>query len=248
MISIFVAISSGMQLFNIPNLLTLVNLFSGCMAITFAFSFRLDWVPYCVAVSLIADFFDGMAARALKTPPGVGKELDSLADAVSFGVVPSVVTYQLLVQYWETKSLPDTSIMIFASPAFFLALFAALRLAKFNVDERQTIGFIGLATPASTIFVTGVLLVFLNNSFNLTQFIFQPLTLYGVVAVLCILMIIELPMFSFKFKSLGWKGNEVQLIFLMTVAVLLVTLKFAAIPLSVVLYVILSLIQTLLKK
>jgi len=237
-----------MQLFNIPNLLTLINLFSGCMAMVFALSYRLDWIPYCVAVSLVADFFDGMAARALKTPQGVGKELDSLADVVSFGVLPSVVIFQLLFQYWETRNMSEINTLALSSPAFFIALFAALRLAKFNIDERQTSGFIGLATPAATIFVIGVLLVFLHNSFELSQVIFKPATLYGIVAGLCYLMIAEVPMFSFKFKSLGWKGNEIQVIFILLVAVLVVTLKFAAVPLSVMLYVLLSLIQTLLKK
>jgi len=237
-----------MQLFNIPNLLTLINLFSGCMAIVFAFSYRLDWIPFCVAISLIADFFDGMAARVLKTPLGIGKELDSLADVVSFGLLPAAIIFQLLFQYWESRNMGEINNLALSSPAFFIALFAALRLAKFNVDERQTSGFVGLATPAATIFVIGVLLVFLHNSFELSAVIFKPLTLYGIVAGLCYLMIAEVPMFSFKLKSFSWKGNEIQFIFLLLVAVLVVTLKFAAVPLSVMLYVLLSLIQTLIKK
>ncbi len=237
-----------MQLFNIPNLLTLINLFSGCMAIVFAFSYRLDWIPFCVAISLIADFFDGMAARVLKTPLGIGKELDSLADVVSFGLLPAAIIFQLLFQYWESRNMGEINNLALSSPAFFIALFAALRLAKFNVDERQTSGFVGLATPAATIFVIGVLLVFLHNSFELSAVIFKPLTLYGIVAGLCYLMIAEVPMFSFKLKSFSWKGNEIQFIFLLLVAVLVVTLKFAAVPLSVILYVLLSLIQTLIKK
>jgi len=237
-----------MQLFNIPNFLTLINLFSGCLAIVFAFNFHLDWVPFCIAISLIADFFDGMAARALKTPQGIGKELDSLADVVSFGVLPSVVIYQLLFQYWETVNMQESSNFALSSPAFIIAIFAALRLAKFNLDQRQVSGFIGLATPAATIFVAGVLLVFLNNSLELSEVIFKPFTLYGIIAVLCFLMIAEIPMFSFKLKSFGWKGNEIQFTFLLLVAVLIVTLKFAAVPLSVLLYVLLSIIQTFIKK
>jgi len=218
------------------------------MAIVFAFSYRLDWIPFCVAISLIADFFDGMAARVLKTPLGIGKELDSLADVVSFGLLPAAIIFQLLFQYWESRNMGEINNLALSSPAFFIALFAALRLAKFNVDERQTSGFVGLATPAATIFVIGVLLVFLHNSFELSAVIFKPLTLYGIVAGLCYLMIAEVPMFSFKLKSFSWKGNEIQFIFLLLVAVLVVTLKFAAVPLSVMLYVLLSLIQTLIKK
>ena len=101
-------------------------------------------------------------------------------------------------------------IYLYSAPAFILTLFSALRLAKFNVDERQTDGFIGLATPAATMFVVGLLLVFLNNSFGLTQFVFTGKILYGTTALLSVLMIAEIPMFGFKFKSFGWKGNEVK--------------------------------------
>lgn len=236
-------------MFNLPNFLTLINLFSGCLAIVFAFSFHIDWIPYCIAISLIADFFDGMAARALKTPKGIGKELDSLADVVSFGVVPACIVFHLLFQYWETKNLSESFLFLAASPAFLIAVFAALRLAKFNVDERQTTGFIGLATPAATIFVVGILLVFLHNSFNLSATIFQPFFLYGMVAVLSFLMVAEIPMFSFKisFKN-GIKGNEIQLVFILLVVMLAATIKFAAVPASIILYVLLSFIQPFFKK
>lgn len=236
-------------MFNIPNLLTLINLFSGCVALVFVFSFRIEWVPFCVAVSLVADFFDGMAARALKTPPGIGKELDSLADVVSFGVLPGAVIFHLLYQYWETKSLSEIYVFSAAAPAFLVALFAALRLAKFNIDTRQTSGFIGLATPAATVFVVGVLLVFLNNSFNLAAVVFDPIFLYGITALLCFLMVAEIPMFSFKvnFKN-GVKGNEIQVVFIVLVLLLAATIKFAAVPASIVLYVLLSIIQPIIKK
>lgn len=236
-------------MFNIPNLLTLVNLLSGCMALVFIFNYRIDWIFACVAVSLIADFFDGMAARALNTPKGIGKELDSLADIVSFGVVPAAVFFHLLYQYWETKNLGENFIFLAASPAFLIALFAALRLAKFNVDERQTKGFIGLATPAATIFVMGILLIFLKNIFGLTEFIFQPFILYGILAVLCFLMVAEIPMFSFKISlKNGIKGNEIQLLFIVLVVLLAVTIKFAAVAASIILYVLLSTIQPFIKK
>ena len=137
---------------------------------------------------------------------------------------------------------------LYSAPAFILTLFAALRLAKFNVDERQTDGFIGLATPASTMFVVGLLLMFLNNSFGLTKFIFTGKVLYGTVALLSILMIAEIPMFGFKFKNYGWKENEVKYLFIILSLVLLGALKFAAISLIIILYVIVSLIQKLITK
>lgn len=236
-------------MFNLPNLLTLVNLLSGCVALVFVFSFKLWLVPYAIAVSLIADFFDGMAARACKTPPEFGKQIDSLADVVSFGVVPSSVVFQLLYQYWETKGLNELELMSLSAPAFLIALFAALRLAKFNIDNRQTQGFIGLATPAATIFVIGVLLVFLTNSFGLSEFIFKPFFLYSMVATLCILMVAEIPMFSFKVSfQKGIKGNEIQLVFIVLVVLLITTIKFAAVPASIALYVLLSIIQPIIKK
>lgn len=239
-----------MKLFNLANILTLINLFSGCMAVVFLFNYQMELVPYCVLVSLVADFLDGFAARLTKNPTDIGLQLDSLADVVSFGVVPGAIIFQLLFQKYEmSDQLISTNRMyLYSAPAFIITLFAALRLAKFNVDERQTDGFIGLATPAATMFVVGLLLVFLNNTFGLTSFIFTGKVLYGTVALLSILMIAELPMFGFKFKSYGWKGNEVKYLFIILSVVLLAALKFAAVSLIIILYVIVSLIQKLITK
>lgn len=236
-----------MQLFSIPNILTLINLFFGCIALVFAFNFHLAFVPYCILVSLIADFFDGFSARAFKTNSELGKQLDSLADVVSFGVVPAVVLFQLLWQYFESTNTTEWRQLIFSAPALLIALFAALRLAKFNIDTRQSDGFIGLATPASTIFVIGILLIFLANSFNLSDVIFKPLFLYAVTASLCYLMISEIPMFSFKFKSYGWKGNEFRYFFLLVSAILLALLNVVAIPIIIVLYILFSLLKPIIK-
>ncbi len=239
-----------MKLFNLANILTLINLFSGCMAVVFLFNYQMELVPYCVLVSLVADFFDGFAARLTKNPTDIGLQLDSLADVVSFGVVPGAIIFQLLFQKYEmSDQLISTNRMyLYSAPAFIITLFAALRLAKFNVDERQTDGFIGLATPAATMFVVGLLLMFLNNSFGLTSFIFTGKVLYGTVALLSVLMIAELPMFGFKFKNYGWKGNEVKYLFIILSVVLLAALKFAAVSLIIILYVIVSLIQKLITK
>ena len=233
-----------MKLFNLANILTLINLFSGCMAVVFLFNYQIELVPYCVLVSLVADFLDGFAARLTKNPTDIGLQLDSLADVVSFGLVPGAIIFQLLFQKYESSdNLISTNRMyLYSAPAFILTLFAALRLAKFNVDERQTDGFIGLATPASTMFVVGLLLMFLHNSFGLTQFIFTGKVLYGTVALLSVLMIAEIPMFGFKFKNYGWKGNEVKYLFIILSVVLLGALKFAAISLIIILYVIISIV------
>jgi CDP-diacylglycerol--serine O-phosphatidyltransferase len=229
-----------MKLFNLPNTLTLVNLFFGCLALVFIFSpGGLQYVPYCTVVSLVADFFDGMAARFTKTQSNIGKELDSLADMVSFGAVPGAILYTLLTFYFKSVSTSESEwqIMLYSSPAFLVTLFSALRLAKFNIDERQSEGFIGLATPACTIFIIGLLLVFLRNDFGMSQFILSPAFLFVLIAALSYLLIAEIPMFSFKFKSFGWAGNEIRYVFIIVSVVLLAALKFAGISLAIVLYV-----------
>ncbi|HLP22336.1 MAG TPA: CDP-alcohol phosphatidyltransferase family protein [Chitinophagales bacterium] len=241
---------SVLSLFNIANMLTLINLFSGCMAVVFLFNYRIELVPYCVLVSLVADFLDGFAARLTKNPTNIGLQLDSLADVVSFGVVPGAIIFQLLFQKFESSEamISTNRLYLYSAPAFLITLFAALRLAKFNVDTRQTTGFIGLATPAATLFVVGLLLMFLNNSFGLAGLIYTGKVLYGTALVLPVLMISEIPMFGFKFKSYGWKGNEVRYLFIILSVVLMATLKFAAVPLIVILYVIVSIIQKLINK
>lgn len=231
-----------MQLFNLPNFLTLINLFSGCMAVVFAFNYQMELVPYCVLISLIADFFDGLAARLTNSSSDIGKQLDSLADVVSFGLVPGVVLFELLFKKFESGGVyyPVDRIYLYSAPAFLIPLFAALRLAKFNVDTRQTDSFIGLATPAMTIFVIGYQLAFLHNSFGLSLVLFNEKLIYLVIIALCALMVAEVPMFSFKFKAFGWKGNEVVFLFIILSGILLVTLKFAAISLIIVLYILIS--------
>src|SRR5690606_20822109 len=145
----------------------------------------------------------------IKSP--IGKELDSLADVVSFGVVPSAVLYFMLNNTFRANAAIGTNDfqpILYAFPALLFVAFAALRLAKFNVDERQTQGFIGLATPAATVFVIGLLEIYLHNSFNLTKMITSPVFLYGSLGFLCYIMLAEIPMFSFKFKKFGWQESK----------------------------------------
>ena len=233
------------SLLSIPNILTLINLFSGCMAVVFIFNFHVELVPYCVAISLVADFFDGFAARFFKSSSDIGKQLDSLADVVSFGLVPGLVLFNLLFQKYssDTEFYSTAKIYLYSSPAFLVTLFAALRLGKFNVDTRQTNGFLGLATPAATIFIIGLLLVFEHNSFGLSAIIFDKVVLYAVILTISGLMVSEIHMFAFKFKSFAWKGNEIVYLFIILSAVLLATLKFAAIPLIIILYILVSIVK-----
>lgn len=238
----------NVQLFSLPNVLTLINLFSGCLAVVFAFNYQIHLVTYCVIVSLTADFFDGFAARFTKSSSEIGKQLDSLADVISFGLVPGVVVFYMLSQLLErTSSGNALSVHLAASPAFIITLFAALRLAKFNVDARQSDGFIGLATPAATLFIIGVLEIFIRNTMGLGFIVQSVPALYGCVAVISFLMLAELPMFSFKFKNFVWKGNEVRYLFIILSVALLGVFKFASLTLIIIFYLLFSLALKLYK-
>ncbi len=236
---------SILPLFNLANMLTLLNLFSGCAAVVFLFTYRMEWVPLCVFISLIADFFDGFAARFTKSSTELGKQLDSLADVVSFGFVPGAILFQLLLMKNESAEAVVTANRIYAysAPAFVVTLFAALRLAKFNIDTRQTTGFIGLATPAATMFVVGLLLIIQHNSFGLAAQLMSNVVLYSTIAGLSLLMVAELPMFGFKFKNFGWPGNEIRYLFIIVSLGLVLAFKFAAVSLIIILYVIVSITQ-----
>lgn len=237
---------SYLQLFSLPNILTLINLFSGCLGVVFLFNDKWELVPLCVLVSLVADFFDGFAARFTKTNSELGKQLDSLADVVSFGFLPGAILFNLIAA--TAHDAPFESKLWVAAPGFLVTLFAALRLAKFNIDTRQSDGFIGLATPAATLFIAGVLLIHIYNPYGLASVVESAVFLYITTVVVSFLMIAELPMFSFKFKSFGWAGNEIRWLFIILSVVLLATLKFAAVSVIIILYVLISIAQKLFKK
>ncbi len=220
----------------IPNTITLLNLLCGCFAL--AALWKDAWWPAMgwALGSQIADFLDGFAARGLKVSGPIGKQLDSLADMVSFGVVPGAIFYLLLAAgsqemyglYWA------------ALPGFIVSAFSALRLAKFNIDTRQTDFFMGLPTPACTLFAWGVLWIAHSENAPLAAWVQTPLVLYTMVAALSWLMVAEWPMFSLKFKSLGWAGNEIRYIFAAVSLLLLFSLKGTAIPLIIVFYILIS--------
>ncbi|MBS1613339.1 MAG: CDP-alcohol phosphatidyltransferase family protein [Bacteroidetes bacterium] len=235
-----------LQLFSLPNILTLINLFSGCLGVVFLFNNKWELVPLCILVSLVADFFDGFAARFTKTNSDLGKQLDSLADVVSFGFLPGAILFNLIGT--TTHDAPFDAKLWVAAPGFLVSLFAALRLAKFNIDTRQSDGFIGLATPAATLFIAGILLIHIYNPYNLADITNSAAFLYTTTVIVSFLMIAELPMFSFKFKSFGWKGNEIRYLFIILSVVLLATLKFAAVSVIIILYILISIAQKLFTK
>lgn len=217
---------------HIPNAITCANLFSGCIGIVYAFKGDLEVAAYLVVLSGIFDFFDGFAARLLNVKSDIGKELDSLADVISFGFLPGVVMFQLLSQ-------SDFSSPYLPYFGFLITVFSALRLAKFNIDTRQTEDFIGLNTPMNTLFI--VSLPFIQKDYPAV--IGSSALLIGLIALLSWLLVSEIKIFSLKFNSTSWTKNKLKYIFLILSALLVIVLKFAAVPLVLILYIALSVIH-----
>ena len=221
---------------HIPNTITSLNLISGCIATYWAFQGNYELSLLFIVIGAVFDFFDGMSARLLHVSSPIGKELDSLADDITFGFAPSAIIFSWLCGY-DFPELPSPIAFIMPFLAFTMAAFSALRLAKFNLDERQAMGFIGLPTPANALF-WGSLIVgggeFLASS---------PLYIYGVIIMVLVfsyLLISEIPMFALKFKTWGWKGNEVKYIFLLTCIPLLMILGVSGLAAIIAWYVLLS--------
>ena len=230
---------------HIPNLLTSLNLTCGFIAIIMAFNPNmLMFAPYLVFIAAVFDFSDGFAARMLKAYSELGKQLDSMADMVSFGVAPGIIAYQMIQiafnPYIHTNNL--VWLLSYIIPAL-IPVFSALRLAKFNIDERQTNSFIGLPTPGSAILISSLALVLFNSSNIALQFIISnPYIISTVIVLDCILMVSELPMFSLKLKSLSFKENLTQYIFLLISLVLIIAFQFYALPLIIGVFIIESLV------
>ena len=222
---------------HLPNAVTCLNLFAGCLALSSIFAGRLETAAYFVGLAALFDFFDGLLARALHASSPIGKDLDSLADMVSFGVVPGAFLFDLLMQ--AGPSLP--SWLPYAG--FLVTIFSALRLAKFNNDTRQTTSFIGLPTPACTILVASLPLILAHDTFGIRGLILNPWALLGLTVLLSGLLVAELPLFTLKFKSLRWQDNQVRFVFLLLSVGLLLALQAAAVPLIILLYVLLSVLR-----
>lgn len=229
---------------HLPNAITLLNLFCGACASLCLLYGRLEWAIGLVALGALADLLDGMVARLLKVHSEMGKQLDSLADMVSFGLVPGIILYCLIAASWVGHW--PTDIEIRALPAFLITLSAALRLGKFNLDERQHEGFLGLPTPACTLFMIGLLAPHLNPGIH--SYFFDPIAYYLIVLFFSALMIIEIPMFSFKFKSLQWAGNEIRIIFAAIAVAILLVWQIAGLTIVVFLYILLSIFIHLFKR
>lgn len=217
---------------HIPNTITCCNLISGCIATYWALCGVWDLALLFIVIGAVFDFFDGMSARLLGVSSPIGKELDSLADDITFGFAPSAIIFDFLksgMEYLPWHYLSYT--------AFIMAAFSALRLAKFNLDERQAMGFIGLPTPANALF-WGALLVGAGDWLQSSPYLYC--TVFAGMLVSCYLLIAEIPMFALKFKHWGWKGNEIKYIFLLTCIPLLAFLGISGLAAIIAWYIILS--------
>jgi CDP-diacylglycerol---serine O-phosphatidyltransferase len=231
---------------HLPNTITLINLFFGCIGIYACAVNDYQLVPYCMAAALLADFLDGYLARALKVKSDLGAQLDSLADNVTFGVLPGMMLLHL-ISMSQFGGGGSYTLNPLAYLGFAYSLFACLRLAKFNLDTRQTEGFIGMPTPAGGIFVLGLYLYFFEQDFSAMptlafKFIYQPWSLLAIVAGLSWLMISEIPMFSLKGNLLQWKGNQIRMVFLVISALMLLGLGSIGLTAVISLYVLISVI------
>ncbi len=228
---------------HIPNIVTCFNLFSGCIASVMAYEGKYELAMLFIVLSAVFDFFDGMLARILHAYSNIGKELDSLADDVSFGVAPSFIVFSLFKEVYYPSFLINLEEYI-PFLAFAISAFSALRLAKFNVDERQTSSFIGLPVPANALFwgslVVGAHTFLVSENFNAVY-------LFILVVLFSYLLVSEIPMFSLKFKNLSWKDNKVSFIFLLVCIPLLAFLGIAGFAAIIIWYILLSIVTGLKK-
>ncbi len=240
---------------NIPHLLTLSNLLCGSIAVVFAVQNQFEWTAFFVFLGIFFDFFDGLAARLLKTQSEFGIQLDSLADMVTSGLVPGIVMYQLFtlsltggwnVVSWNEGGLgssgPEISSLL-PYFGFLITLSSAVRLARFNIDEDQLESFKGLPTPANTLLIVSLPLILLYQGNDyLNSLILNPWFLIGLTILSSYLLNSNIELFALKFKDWRFKGNALRYIFVLLSLVLLLTMKYLAIPMIVLLYVMSSLV------
>lgn len=286
-----------MKMFNIPNLITACNMLCGIFAIILAFAGRIDIAPYFIFLAAVLDFFDGFAARMLKQQGELGKQLDSLADMISFGLAPGIImmitlifattptsfqnlawngeyitaglkiestfpngeipiSFQaaLAIDSWKSNFFNWGAINWLPFTGLIIPFFSLFRLAKFNIDTRQSESFIGLPTPANTIFFMAFPLLLAQYGgttgweHDLILWLIQPVVLIPIIVVMSVLLVSELPLFALKFKHFKWKGNGTRYVFLISCGILISTLLILSIPIIVLLYLLLSFIQHILRK
>lgn len=232
---------------HIPNLITGLNIFSGCIAVTLALYGLPAYAAMFILFSAIFDFCDGFAARLLRAYSEMGKELDSLADLISFGFAPAAIAYNMLADIFSVNitGIIDLQVKSFVLlMPFIMVIFSGFRLAKFNIDTRQTTSFLGLPTPANALFWASLPVIkFFNGNSLIVDLSANPAFVIISLAVFSILLVSEIPMFSFKIKTLGFKENAIRYIFLMALVVSFIVLGISAVVFIIPLYVGFSLLS-----
>ncbi|GHV65711.1 CDP-diacylglycerol--serine O-phosphatidyltransferase [Bacteroidia bacterium] len=236
---------------HIPNFLTCLNVLSGSMAVFMGIYGYIEGVVICILCGMIFDFSDGLVARLLHVKSALGKELDSLADVITFGVAPAILAHSLLKDMMpadvEVLSLPFVQSFILFTPLL-LPVFSAYRLAKFNLDERQTTHFIGLPVPANALFWVSIVLAksLVPDLYNL--FFSEGWVLVACVVILSFLLISELPMFSLKVSGFSWAENKARYSYILILALLFVLTGWAGLLFIIPLYLLICIICALCQK
>ena len=239
---------------HIPNTITLLNLLAGLLALIHAFNGNYNEAFSLVCLGIFFDYWDGFFARIWKVQSPIGLQLDSLADMVTSGVVPGLVMYKMLADIQENQSqynlTEDTYYMgVVPYLGFLITLASCYRLAKFNVDSRQTESFIGLPTPANALLIMSIPMIQFHSEFEwLVDFLSNPYVLVGITVLSSYLLNAEIPLFSLKVKSFSWEKYKMQVVFLIISLILIVLLEFIAIPIIILLYVILSVVNNAIGK
>jgi CDP-diacylglycerol--serine O-phosphatidyltransferase len=229
---------------HVPNAITLLNLFCGCIAVVFAFShdFKMAFLFVCLGIFL--DFFDGFFARLFKVSSPLGLQLDSLADMVTSGVVPGTVMFFMMK---SCSRMPDAAYFPFF--AFIITLGSCYRLANFNIDTRQTDSFIGLPTPANALFILSLPLVVANtDSLMVLEALTNQWVLLAITLFSAYMLNAEIPLFSLKIKKFNFKNNLIQIVFLIISVLLLAFFRYLGIPLVIIVYVLMSVVYNKLQK
>jgi CDP-diacylglycerol--serine O-phosphatidyltransferase len=239
---------------HIPNTITLLNLLAGLLALIHAFNGNYNEAFSLVCLGIFFDYWDGFFARIWKVQSPIGLQLDSLADMVTSGVVPGLVMYKMLADIQENQSqynlTEDTYYMgVVPYLGFLITLASCYRLAKFNVDTRQTDSFIGLPTPANALLIMSIPMIQFHSEFEwLVDFLSNPYVLVGITVLSSYLLNAEIPLFSLKVKSFSWEKYKMQVVFLILSLILIILLEFIAIPIIILLYVMLSVVNNTIHK
>ena len=227
---------------HIPNFITLLNLLSGCIAIVLIFHKNIYLASCFIGFSFVLDFLDGMLARLLNVKSEIGKQLDSLADLVSFGLVPGFILFHLINENNEMEYFIISNISFISFFAFLIPMFSALRLAKFNIDESQALSFKGLPTPANAILIASFpLIIKFHSDFDCIVNLLQNIWfLVGIVLIQSFLLVSNISLMALKFTDFSWKNNYLKFILILVSIILIILFKFIAIPIIILFYILLS--------